>query len=300
MINDVHCHFFSTGFFGALATQRGGGDTPASLCTELGWDDPGTPEALADRWIEELDRHEVGRAALIASVPGDEGSVAAAVARHPARLVGFFINDPSADGAADRVDGTLSLPGMRAICLFPAMHGYTLQSDAVRAVVDVVASHRGAAVFVQCGALSVGVRNKLGLPTPFNPQLGDPAALTGLAGTYPSVPFIVPHFGAGRLREALTLSETCPNVYLDTSSSNGWIAETPDLTLESVFLSALAAAGASRLLFGTDSSFFPRGWQRPIYERQMEALASIGATPDDVARIRGGNFDRLFPVAGGV
>ena len=48
----------------------------------LGWDAPGTPDALADRWVAELDRHQVARAALIASVPGDEESVAAATAKH--------------------------------------------------------------------------------------------------------------------------------------------------------------------------------------------------------------------------
>ena len=50
-----------------------------------------------------------------------------------------------------------------------------------------------------------------------------------------------------------------------------------------------------RLLFGTDSSYFPRGWQRSIFEQQQKALASAGATADDRSLILGGNFDRLFP-----
>jgi len=83
MPHDAHCHFFSTAFFGQLALQRGRGQAPAELCAELDWDDPGTPGELADRWVRELDAHDVGRAAVIASVPGDESSVAAAVGRHP-------------------------------------------------------------------------------------------------------------------------------------------------------------------------------------------------------------------------
>jgi uncharacterized protein len=110
------------------------------------------------------------------------------------------------------------------------------------------------------------------------------------------VPFIVPHFGAGLLREALMLADTCANVHLDTSSSNGWIRYTPGLTLEQVFRSALAVAGASRLLFGTDSSFFPRGWQRGIYDQQRQVVATLGASDADAALIFGGNFTRLFPV----
>src|SRR4029453_9318504 len=97
-INDAHCHFFSEPFFAALAAQglRSRARTATDVCDELQWELPGAPEALAERWIRELDAHGVNRAALIASVPGDEESVAAAVARYPTRFVGFFMLDPSA------------------------------------------------------------------------------------------------------------------------------------------------------------------------------------------------------------
>ena len=81
----------------------------------------------------------------------------------------------------------------------------------------------GAAVFVHCGVLSVGVRKKLGLPSAFDIAFGNPTHLHALALKFPTVPLIVPHFGAGLLREALMLADLCPNVYLDTSSSNSWI-----------------------------------------------------------------------------
>src|SRR5256885_16159892 len=90
---------FSTLFFAAL------GDV-AALAT-LGWDAPGTAEALADRWVAELDRHRVGRAALIASVPGDAASVAAAVAGHRKRFVGFFMVDPTQPDAEATTAGAL-------------------------------------------------------------------------------------------------------------------------------------------------------------------------------------------------
>ncbi len=63
MINDAHVHFFSSRFFAALARQRQGVDpsSPPDPWRELAWDDPGTDEVLADRWVEELDRHGVGR-----------------------------------------------------------------------------------------------------------------------------------------------------------------------------------------------------------------------------------------------
>lgn len=177
------------------------------------------------------------------------------------------------------------------------MHRVPLTDPRTRAVIDAAAEHPGAAVFVHCGALSVGVRKMLGLPSHFDLSLGSPLALTELAASAPHVPFIVPHFGAGLLREALLSADTCRNVYLDTSSSNRWIRFTPGLTLDAVFSAALAVVGPSRLLFGTDSSFFPRGWQHGLFDEQQRILMTLGVSAPDRHLIFGGNFDRLFPAA---
>jgi uncharacterized protein len=299
MLNDAHCHFFSSRFFETLAKQKGlpQDDAAAKLTAQLEWDAPGDPAALSDRWSAELDRHHVGRAALIASVPGDEESVAIAVARHPARFVGYFMIDPTAEGALERLAGTLARPGMRCACLFPAMHRYPLHDDRVMRAIAILARHPGTALFVHCGMLSVGVRKKLGLPNQFEMRFGDPLDLQAVATAFPALPIIVPHFGAGMLREALMLADACPNVHLDTSSSNGWMKYHPGLTLPIVLRQALAVAGPDRLLFGTDSSFFPRGWQRAIHEQQRSALESLSADESVMSRIFGGNFDRLFPLA---
>ena len=163
-------------------------------------------------------------------------------------------------------------------------------------VVETAAAVPGSAVFVHCGVLSVGVRSKLGLPSRFDLSLGDPLAVARLASAFPDVPFIIPHFGAGLFRDALTAAGGCANVYLDTSSSNSWIARTPGLTLEDVFRTALAALGPSRLLFGTDSSFFPRGWQKATYAQQTGIVAGLGVLPGDSSLVFGGNFDRVFPL----
>jgi hypothetical protein len=295
-INDAHCHFFSPGFFDALARQRGGDERGADLCRVLGWDDPESPEALADRWVRELDAHGVERAALISSVPGDEESVAVAAARHPDRCVGLCMLDPTADGAARRASHALTARGLRGLCLFPAMHGFDLGGREVRTVVEAAAARPGSVVFVHCGMLSVGVRARLGLPSRFDLRRGQPLDLLPLAQAFPDVPFLVPHFGAGLLREALLLADACPNVYLDTSSSNRWMTYTPGLTLEGVFRAAAAVAGPERLVFGTDSSFFPRGWQRGVLDAQREAMTAAGLDDDARAAVLGGTFDRLFPL----
>jgi predicted TIM-barrel fold metal-dependent hydrolase len=92
----------------------------------------------------------------------------------------------------------------------------------------------------------------------------------------------------------LMLCDLCPNVYLDTSSSNGWMRYQPEpLDLAQVFRRALDVAGPERLLFGSDSSFFPRGWHAAIFEAQAEALGRIGISAADARRIFGGNLEGI-------
>ena len=297
---DAHCHFFSTRFLELLTKEVPGlpvDDRATAVSARLGWDAPGTLDALADRWTAELDRQGVARAALIASIPGDEGSVIGAVARHPSRFVGYFMFNPAAPDARERLERAreaMRSRTLRCIALFPAMHHYALDDDRVAAVFETAAEHQ-AAVFVHCGVLTVGVRKKLGLASPFDLRLGDPLAAARMASRFSRVPVIIPHFGAGLFRETLMAADQCANIHLDTSSTNGWMRYHPRLTLADVFRQALEVAGPDRLLFGTDSSFFPRGWQRPIYESQLAALDAAGASAEARVKILGGNFDRLFP-----
>jgi uncharacterized protein len=299
MLCDAHCHFFSARFLDLLTQGTPDPlteDRAAAVSARLGWDPPGSVESLADRWVAELDRHGVAKAALIASIPGDEGSVRAAVLRHPGRFVGYFMFNPAAGDAPARLESLLEYGFLRVVALFPAMHRYRLDDPAVDAVFGAAAAS-GAAVFVHCGVLTVGVRKRLGLPSPFDLRLGDPLAVAAVAARHPTVPVIIPHFGAGFFREALMAADQCANIVLDTSSSNGWMKYYPGLTLEAVFRQALAVVGPDRLLFGTDSSFFPRGWQQPVHDAQVAALTAAGVAGDARDRIMGGNFTRLFPPA---
>ena len=52
--------------------------------------------------------------------------------------------------------------------------------------------------------------------------------------------------------------------------------------------------GPDRLLFGTDSSFFPRGWNGEIYQKQKSALDAIGVSADDQNKIFGENFANIL------
>jgi uncharacterized protein len=299
-VSDAHVHFFSRRFFDSLAKQSGvlepRNSTADGVAQTLEWELPtADPVELAKRWAAELDDHGVSRAAVIASIPGDEGSVALAVKACPERFFAYAMFNPLEPDAGARAHSAFE-SGINALCLFPAMHRFSMHDECIAPVLEIAASRPHRAIFVHCGVLTVGVRKKLGLASPFDMRYSNPLDLHAIALRYPKLPFIVPHFGAGYFREALMLVDLCPNIYLDTSSTNSWTGY-EELNLPAVFRRALAVAGPGRLLFGTDSSFFPRGWNQAIFEQQSLVLHSLDVGPADARLIFSENLENLFGAA---
>jgi hypothetical protein len=105
-VSDAHCHFFSRRFFEALASQSGA--AVDAVAAKLGWDLPAEdPRELARTWMRELDRHGLKRAALIASIPGDEPSVIAAAAECPGRFFAYAMVNPAAEGQVEVREASL-------------------------------------------------------------------------------------------------------------------------------------------------------------------------------------------------
>lgn len=293
---DAHVHFFSHRFLELLGKQKDPPLTAQQAVESLGWELPAEdPVDFARRWVSELDKHGVDKACLIASLPGDESSVEAAVQAFPDRFFGAFMFNPLVPGASEQLKQILGRGHLRVVCLFPAMFGFSVKSKEVEEVLKIATDFPGTRVFVYCGVLTIGAREKLGLASPFDLSLANPLDLVPIARKYSTIKFIVPHFGAGLFREALILGDLCSNVYLDTSSSNRWVKYQPGgLTLVQVFKQALDVVGPGRLLFGTDSTFFPRGWQRAIFDQQVEALKEIGASREVARQIFGENYLNLM------
>lgn len=290
-VQDSHVHFFSYEFYAALSRQKKL-TSPEDLQAHLGWKLPDTdPVFLARQWLAELDEHRVERAAIIASMPGDEASVSAAVAHAPNRFYGYFMLDPTQPDAIDRMTAAAVNSRLHAVCLFPAMHTYSIADPRVVPILE-LASDSHLAVFVHCGAISVGVRNKLGLVSQFNLRYSNPLDLHPVALHFPLIRFVVPHFGAGLLRETLMLADLCPNVYIDTSSSNRWM-KYEGLDLRTVFQRTLDVTGCERILFGTDSSFFPRGWHAAVFDQQAKTLYELGIAEPDAAKILRFNLENF-------
>jgi predicted TIM-barrel fold metal-dependent hydrolase len=298
-IVDFHAHFFARTYFLTLSAQAPGEESAESRLARVsaaaGFEIPPASDAEhAARWIAELDRHGVRHMCAFASVPEETPIVCEAAARSNGRLSAFALVNPRVDGAVDRLAGLLATGRARGALVFPALHHWHWSSPEARRLLEVL-DHHGAIVYAHCGLLVVRVRDLLGMPRVADLAYANPLALVAAANAHRRVKFVVPHFGAGFLRETLLLGAQCDNVHVDTSSSNAWRATScPKPSLAEVFARALEVFGRERILFGTDSNTFPAGWRRDRFDEQRRALLEAGADDDTIAAVLGRNGARLL------
>lgn len=299
---DFHSHWFSRTFFETLAAQSplpGSVEDKLTLVREKAGIElpPADHAAHSARWLAEMDRNGVEHLCAFASLPEEMGVVAQAAAASAGRISAFTLIQPKAPEIAQRLEAILTTHGHKGVLLFPALHGYSPDDPSLAPVLEVLARHE-AIVYAHCGQFSVRLRTLLGLPGAKDLRHADPLRLLPVACAYPRIRFVIPHFGAGFLRETLMCATQASNIYTDTSSSHGWLAtQCPRPTLAQVFESALAAFGPERILFGTDSTTFPTGWQRARFEEQRAALRQAGASMAVEERIFRENARTLLKLA---
>jgi predicted TIM-barrel fold metal-dependent hydrolase len=296
---DFHAHFFSRAFFETLAAQSPQTGTVdeklARVVANTGIELPSADVAAhTARWIAELDRHDVEHMCAFASVPEEIPALAQAAALSKGRITPFALVNPKVAGVADKVRVLLGEKCFRGVLLFPALHHFHIAGPEAAALLDVLDEKRAIA-YVHCGMLVVKLRDLLGLPRPMDLSYANPLGLIPAANAHPRTSFVIPHFGAGFLREALMAGAQCSNVAVDTSSSNSWIAtQAPKLALRDVFERALGVFGRERILFGTDSNVFPAGWRADRRDEQVAALRDLRLAPADIEGICAGNARRLL------
>jgi predicted TIM-barrel fold metal-dependent hydrolase len=131
----------------------------------------------------------------------------------------------------------------------------------------------------------------------FPAEKSRPSDLMSVARAHPDVRFVVPHFGSGWFQEALALGDACPNVYTDTAGSNAWILEhDPPLSLVETFEAVRTCFGVERMLFGSDSGVFPRGYRSDVLRVQQETMKSAGFTADEQRAVLGENLAGLLGI----
>jgi len=279
-IFDAHVHFYSNAYFRFLVRQKTNRlDINAelkNLATKGRIEIPGEdPVILAKRWIEIIDKWKIERMMLFSSIPGDEDSVVKAVQAFPTRFAGIFTVDPNSNLLMPNAEKRLKQDKLRGILLCPSVYHISVNDSWLDPLYQLCQETK-AIVFAQFGKVTIKPREYAGMQSYVNDDFSNPKDLIPVAQKYPAIRFVIPHFGGSRFEETLEVGKECTNVYVDTAGSNSWMAEHPSKPdLRTVFQKTLAAFGAARVLFGSASGMFPRGYRYDIVDNQTKLVQEM-------------------------
>ena len=245
-------------------------------------------EIQAGRWVADIDSKGVDRVNFVTG--GGNDNLAKIVSWHPGRFTGFAHHALFEEGAGEEVDRAVKELGLS---------GYKVIASSQTRPID---DEAGYPVWEACERLEVPVVIHFGIlggggGPPYNLRNMDPLSLWEVAKMFPRLNFVIPHFGSGYLRELLQLCWSCPNVLIDTSGSNQWMRWMPnELSLEKLFKKAMESVGPERIVFATDSSYFPRGFSEPYLVEQLKACRAVGIDDESIEKIFYGNAARLLKI----
>lgn len=257
----------------------------------LAWDYPApererqTDEQLAKRWVGDLDKYGISRICWMTA--GGNENMAKVCAMYPDRFVGFAHHDPFGQAAADELERCVTERGFRGYKLIGPQLERPITDKSAYPTWEVCAAHK-IPVLVHFGILGSGggIANQINM---------NPLVLHDVAKAFPDVDFIVPHFGCGYITDTLMLCWACRNVHIDTSGSNQWVKWVQgDVTVKDLFRKYLETIGPERILFGTDSSWFPRGFAIRYLQDQLRDLRDLNTPHASMALIFAGNAKRLL------
>jgi predicted TIM-barrel fold metal-dependent hydrolase len=255
--------------------------TPAAECAAV---TPDEIDAAAARWAQEAQRYGLRRVNFLTGQNND--LLARIVSHYPERFTGFA-HHPLEPGACAELKRAVNELGLRGYKLLGPLTEYPFEHPEVRKVWEFCAERR-LPVLIHFGFLGRGG----GVVQ--HPRMS-PLSLFEVARDFPEIPFIVPHFGAGYWQDLLALCWSLPNIHIDTSGSNQWMRWMPyPLTLEDLFRKAYETVGPERIVFGSDSCLFPRGFAERYLQDQLRACYTLNFKPEDVKAIFGGNAARLL------
>ena len=243
-------------------------------------------ETLMERWQDERERYGLR---LVNFVSGQGNETLAKLLSGSDSFTGFAHHAlvPGADKALKHAVEVLGLKGYK---LIGPLTEYPFEHPKLRSVWEYCAEKR-LPVLIHFGWLGRGG----GIVE--HPRLS-PLSLFQTARDFPEIPFIIPHFGVNHWQDVLALCWSLPNIHIDTSGSNQWMKWMAyPLTLEDLFRKAYENLGPERILFGTDSSYFPRGFSVRYLQDQLRACYSLNFKEDDIRSIFGNNAARLLGLA---
>ena len=249
-------------------------------------DHPGDKEQ-ARRWAAELDEHGVRAVGFVTG--GGNDHLAEIVSWYPDKFIGFAHHNPFEPDAVAELERAVTELGLRGYKLLAPMIEQPIEDESIWPVWE------------KCAELDIPVLIHFGIQgsaggIAWHENI-NPFKLHNIAKAFPDVTFVIPHFGCAWERETLQLCWACPNVCVDTSGSLQWIRWVPgDVTVKYLFRKYYETIGPSRIIFGTDSSWFPRGFVLEYLQDQMRSCLDLNLPAQDIQQIFAGNAARLLKI----
>lgn len=286
---DAHVHLFSLPLFRELverdpdfnprwkkAIEEGKWGRRNETLPDLG------PAEMAEWYAARLDDAGIAKALVVATMP-DSQYTREFVAASAGRVSALCTLDPRSPEAPALLEREMAA-GFKGVKLYPVNRSFHLSDPATRPFWD-KAAELGAAITIHYG-VTVDPQGDM--------RFADPTDLSPVARDYPDMPFVIAHFAAGYLHEALRVAYQCKNLCLDTSGTNNWMDYDPgSTTLSRVFERALVALGPERLLFGTDSGT-TAPYRKWIAFQQRRILEELGLSDRDRDLVLRANAIRIF------
>lgn len=246
-----------------------------------------TAEEYAAMWSAEAETHGLDKVVFVTGP--DNAGLTDICRRYPDRFVGLAHHDPCQPGAAAAFEHAITDGGLRGYKMLAPILDWRIDDERYYPIWEVAAKHDVPVLFhfgMQGGAGGIAYNEKI-----------SPVHLEQPAKDFPDVNFVVPHFGIQYVTDLLFLCWACPNVHVDTSGSNQWVRWMAyPLTLADLFRKFYETVGPERILFGSDSSWFPRGFALRYLQEQMHICRLMGMPHDHLQAIFGGNAARLLGI----
>ncbi len=238
-----------------------------------------------ERWASEVDKYGLKKVVFLTG--GGNETLAQFVNEHPDKFLGFAHHDLCAPDAVNKLKYALDELHLVGYKWFGPLTTLPFESPELKPFWTLLAE-RKVPVLIHFGVLG-GPGGVV-----YHPRI-NPLTLAPVAQTFTDIPFVIPHFGAGYYQELLHLAWSSPNIYIDTSGCNDWMQWCPyPLTLKDLFAKALDTVGPERIVFGSDSSWFPRGWAKSYFDSQVGVCTELAINQQEMDLIFYGNASRLL------
>lgn len=300
---DFHVHFLVESAEGS--TRASGGSADALTYSQRSyrwmlesWDFP-TPETpippattVLDRWINEIERYELDGMVFVTGAGAN--FMSAAQQQYPDRIYAFSHVSPDDPEALVKITQDVDQRGLRGLKMFGPRLQKPFEDRAYWPIWEFLAE-RHVPLLIHFGILGGG--GGIVYHDRMNPLTVDP-----VARNFPTLPIVIPHFGTSYWGDLLQLGWANENIYVDTSGSNQWMRWMPyTVTLESLLRKAYETFGPHRIIFGTDSSYFPRGFAERYLLDLIRAARYNGMPDRDLQCILHTNaWHLLHPREGGL